>query len=356
VYTTTAPVLQADNGNNAWTTILNELLALRMMEGSSRYYYGVVRTAYQSGTAGMGFIGGTAHTAIGWDYLPSGAAVMGHEVGHNMGRLHAPCGAVLGPDPAFPYPGGTIGVWGLEVNGLLLKAPSTPDLMGYCQPTWVSDYNWAAMVAYRQAGPNNSVAEGQWGSETAGVVPEQEEELLIWGRITADKIILEPAFRVAGRIGSGPASGPNRVELLREDGSVLRAEGFEAPEVGDLPGDGRERHFAFRLPLGNDAGRIRGLRVRSGSLVAERWSGGEAGPGGAAPGDPRPEVSRLAPGRIAVRWDAARFPMVVVRDPASGRVLSFARGGDAAVWVGGNEVDLQFSDGVRGLERRARLR
>src|SRR3972149_5870427 len=121
------------------------------------------------------------------------------------------------------------------------------------------------MGAYRRAGPNSVVADG------AG------EGLLVWGRIPADEIILEPAFRVAGPGGAGPTTGPNRVELLGEDGSVLRAGSFEAPEVGDLPGDGRERHFAFRLPLGDDAGRIRGLRVRSGGLVAERWSGGEAG-------------------------------------------------------------------------------
>ncbi|MGQ0704511.1 MAG: CARDB domain-containing protein, partial [Gemmatimonadales bacterium] len=156
VYTTTAPALQGNNSNNAWNTVLAELLALRTADASTRYYYGVVKVNYASGTAGMGYVGGGARTAIGWDYLPSGSRVMAHELGHNMGRLHAPCGPVGGPDPNYPYSGGVIGAWGLNLNGLVLKPPTTADVLGYCQPVWVSDYNWRAMVAYREGGPNNA--------------------------------------------------------------------------------------------------------------------------------------------------------------------------------------------------------
>ena len=174
-YTTTAPVLQNDNANGAWGTILSEVLALRSTDGNSRYYYGVVKTSYGSGVAGMGYVGGTARTAIGWDYLPSGKGVMAHELGHNMSRLHAPCSGVSGPDPGYPYAGGKIGMWGLDVTTLALKSPATyVDLMGYCSPAWVSDYNWNAMVTYRQGGPNNAPPSGGTG---AG--------LLVWGRITA---------------------------------------------------------------------------------------------------------------------------------------------------------------------------
>jgi hypothetical protein len=103
-YTTTAPVLQSNNGNGAWGTILSEMLAVRTGDVSTRYYYGVVKTNYGSGVAGMGYVGGSARAAIGWDYLPSGNHVMAHEVGHNMGRQHAPCGGWRVPIPASPMP------------------------------------------------------------------------------------------------------------------------------------------------------------------------------------------------------------------------------------------------------------
>ncbi len=73
-YTTTAPVLQSNEANGAWGTILSEMLAVRAGDGSSRYYYGVVKTTYGSGVAGIGYVGGSARVAVGWDNLPSGAS------------------------------------------------------------------------------------------------------------------------------------------------------------------------------------------------------------------------------------------------------------------------------------------
>jgi len=336
VYTTTAPVLQSDNANNAWTTILSEILALRTLDGSTRYYYGVVHTTYSSGTAGMGYVGGSARTAIGWDHLPSGSRVMAHEVGHNMGLLHAPCGGVLGSDPSYPYTNGAIGVWGLQLNGLVLKSPTLPDFMGYCQPNWVSDYHWSGMMTYRQGGGPSA---GQGGGQG----------LLVWGRITPLGVVLEPAFQVP--LGPVPTDGgPNQVELLRADGSVLRSARFEAPEIGDLPG-APERHFSVVVPLGTDPTALAGLRVRTAAGIAERKA--VAGPDA----DPQPAVTRVDSDRIAVRWNASRYPMVLVRDAATGRVLSFARGGHAVLWsrAGVEELNLQFSDGVQTVLRRERV-
>jgi hypothetical protein len=148
----------SDNANGAWGTILSEVLALRSGDASARYYYGVVRTGYSSGIAGMATWAAARTPAIGWDRLPSASGVMAHEVGHNLGRSHAPCGGAGGPDASYPHPGGSIGVWGLDVAALLLKNPATHyDLMGYCDPDWVSDFNWSAMVAFREGGPDNSV-------------------------------------------------------------------------------------------------------------------------------------------------------------------------------------------------------
>jgi len=336
-YTTTAPVLQSNNANGAWGTILSEVLALRSTDGNSRYYYGVVKPSYGSGVAGMGYVGGSARTAIGWDYLPSGKGVLAHELGHNLNRLHAPCGGVSAPDPGYPYTGGMIGMWGLDVSTLTLKNPATyVDLMGYCSPAWISEYNWSEMIAYRQGGPDNAPSSGGAG---AG--------LLVWGRITGAGVVLEPAFRVAAA-GRAPSPGGHRLELLASDGSLLRATAFGADDVADLPG-GAEQHFAFVVPLDAALERdLAGVRVHAAGRAASRLAT-------VATADPSPDLTRPNARQVDVRWDAVRYPMVVVRDAASGEIISFARGGAARLWTRGTNFELHFSDGVKSVVRHRQL-
>jgi hypothetical protein len=44
--------------------------------------------------------------------------------------------------------------------------------------------------------------------------------------------------------------------------------------------------------------------------------------------------------------------MALVRDPGTGAVLSFARGGDAVVTARAGDVEVILSDGVRGVSQR----
>ena len=85
---------------------------------------------------GVGFFGVAAtETAI-------------HEVGHEHGRNHAPCGTSSGLDEAFPHSMGEIGTWGYDlVTGELWPPNNTRDVMSYCNPVWVSDYNFKALFA-----------------------------------------------------------------------------------------------------------------------------------------------------------------------------------------------------------------
>src|SRR5690606_6505185 len=122
--------LKADNSNEAWSRVLGEIRALRVAESQTHLYYGVVRTHYTSGVAGIGYVG--FPTALGWDRLPSGAGVAAHELGHNWNRLHSPCGGAGNIDPNYPYAGGSIGVYGYDAALNLLRPPSFTDIMGYC--------------------------------------------------------------------------------------------------------------------------------------------------------------------------------------------------------------------------------
>jgi Peptidase M66 len=69
-----------------------------------------------------------------------------HELGHNLGRYHAPCGQVAGPDRKFPYDGGGIGAWGYSASSKEFFDPDEyTDMMGYCRPQWISDYTYNAL-------------------------------------------------------------------------------------------------------------------------------------------------------------------------------------------------------------------
>jgi len=145
----------------------------------------------------------------------------------------------------------------------------------------------------------------------------------VWGRITASGPVLEPAFVVDAPAGL-PVAGTHRIELLGPAGEILRSIPFRAVEVHDLPG-GREEAFAFVLPLDRGTGiELGAIRLISGGRVVERRVDG-AGPTVSTVSDSR--------GGAIIRWDATRTPMLLIRDGASGQILSFARGGEIRVPV-----------------------
>ncbi len=333
-YVTDAPVLQSGNGNGAWGTILSEVNTLRVTEGTSRYYYGVVKVDYGGGVAGMGYLGWP--TAIGWDKLPSGSGVAAHEWGHNWNRRHAPgCGAG-GPDPSYPYADGKIGIWGLDVGVEALKSPASHyDFMSYCGPDWISDYSYEAILAYRQA----------FGSY--GAPGEPEPSLLIWGRMEGDQIIIEPAFEVTTTPILPAGSGEYRLEAVDQNGAPLLSMAFQpipVPEAGEGAG-----HFAFAIPIRSlDRARISGLRV-SGGGRAPALMGSRIGPEEVAA--PEPELTPRGTSVVEITWDADSFPMAMVRDPATGEVLSFARGGRIILPVSSDEIEVVFSDGLNSSDR-----
>jgi hypothetical protein len=335
-YVTEAPVLQNENQNGAWGTILSEMDALRVAEGSSRHYFGVVKTTYTSGVAGIGYIG--RPTALGWDRQPSGAGVAAHEWGHNWRRRHAPgCGA-SSPDPSYPYASGKIGVYGLDVGSHSLKSPSGYyDIMGYCGPKWISDYTYEAVLEYRQTHDLQAVA--------APVQPA----LVVWGRVEGNRLVLEPAFQVTTIPALPEAPGPYRLEGLDDGGRVLFSLSFQGRAVGD--GDSLDRHFAFAIPLASiPEDRLVSLRLSGGGQPAIVSTASEGPPAAAA--SPEADVVIAPGGDVEVRWNPDTHPMVLIRDPGTGQVLSFARGGSVLISPQGSEIELVFSDRIRSSSVR----
>jgi hypothetical protein len=330
VYTTSAPALDANDNSGAWAQILNETSALQAADGSTDDYVGIVPTTYSSGIAGLGWIG--APSAIAWDKTGSAPGVIAHELGHNFGRAHAPCGNPSGPDANYPYPTARIGVWGLDLPALSLKSPASyADLMSYCSPDWISDYTYTGVLAFRGAGP---------GVQPAGPAGPG---LLVWGRIRDGAVTLEPSFIVQAPARLPARPGPNQIEGLDLAGNRIFSLAFEGTVVPDLPA-GEERQFAFVVPLAAaERDRLTAVRLIGNGMTALRlpFAGLRAGP---APPPARPTARRVGTD-LEVRWDPA-YPLAIIRDGATGEILAMARDGVGRVPAGNASVTVELSEGV----------
>jgi Peptidase M66 len=93
---------------------------------------------------GVGFVDDNTYTTVV------------HELGHAHGLPHAPCvprgGTIDGADAKFPYASAKIGVWGWDARSAKLMSPETNyDVMSYCDPVWISDYNYQKLAARSKA-------------------------------------------------------------------------------------------------------------------------------------------------------------------------------------------------------------
>jgi hypothetical protein len=343
--TTTADTLQDENQNSAWGTILGEIEAIRALENPTHYYYGVAKVSYTSGVAGVAYVSDdfSEQSALGWDYMPTGAAVAAHELGHNWGRNHAPCGGPSGLDNAYPFADGRIGVYGVNVASQTLMSASTSDIMGYCEPKWIGAYTYKAVMSYLISPPPAPVMNNELS---------QAEQLclLVWGHIRNGELVLEPAFQVVTRPRMPRQPGPYSVDATGEDGSKLFSLSFSPRRIADAPGD--HASFVFAVPLSDaQAGRLHTLRLAGRGRQTIRARTPQVGPLPGAAAEPA-QVRRVSGGKVGVRWDARRHPMVMVRDAATGNILSFARGGSVDVVARNRQLDLVFSDGVQSRVKR----
>ncbi|MCY3773565.1 MAG: Ig-like domain-containing protein [Gemmatimonadetes bacterium] len=218
VWTATDPVIYNSND------VLRETKAIRALDGSDRYYLGILRAG-----GGQAELPGTSSVS------DLDAEVIAHEIGHNLSLFHAPCGGAGGPDPHYPYDDGAVGSWGYDFRDGTLVAPGTADLMSYCHPQWISEYGFTRAMHHRGTASRLLAAAGF-----------PRKGLLVWGGVNEEgELELEPGFVVDSAPSVPSRSGPYRLAGLGADGSVLFSADFGMPELGDGPGNA----FAFVLPV-----------------------------------------------------------------------------------------------------------
>lgn len=152
---------------SGWGEALDQMAALHEDDNApaDTYYYGLFQPSDNIGqycgggcVAGIGYVTNTQsfarhqRVALGLSYANvTSAQTMAHELGHNHGRPHSPCGGAAEPDAKYPYAGAKIGWWGFEAPEKLHNPANDTDIMGYCNNQWVSDYVyrlWTERVAF----------------------------------------------------------------------------------------------------------------------------------------------------------------------------------------------------------------
>lgn len=247
-----------------WSRLLSELRNVAIADKSNRYYYGFVHPGYSSGVIGIGYVG--LQYAVGWDAYPatpytndSAAWVMAHEIGHNFGRGHAPCGA-SNTDPSYPYTNAALGTWGFMASAGILMSPSAyKDVMSYCNPQWISDYTYTGIQDFLEQKPS-----------LAASVSAQRNQLVLFisGRIQGSQTALEPLLRLES-VPNLPQAGPYTLRYQTASGwQTVPFSTYQVAPPHTLQTPTPEEHFAFTLP---NPGEVLGLEIwRGSSLLLKR--------------------------------------------------------------------------------------
>ena len=291
-------------------SLFGELAALRASEGGTGYYYGVA--------ANLGSVSGRGQRP-GWVSigLAGRTTTLAHEVGHNLSLRHAPCGGAGGVDQAFPYPDGSIGVWGYDFgDGSTVPPDRGKDIMTYCHSwPWLSDYYFEKVIDHRA-----QLAEDTASAQSASANPPADM-LVLRGGIVDGELWIEPAFSMHTAARLPEARGPYRIQGTGSDGRPLFSLDFTPREDGH-----GGMHFFFTLPIEAD------------------WE------------NALERITLTGPEGVAFLDQADERRITVVTEPGTGRLRAILRDWEGALPDALRDVaDLEVSM-TRSLREAVRLR
>ena len=339
-----------------WTQVLQELDAARVVSADPTvHWYGVVNPPAGfnfTQFGGFGYIpldpissGPGTRTALGvrtnWFFNQTQARdLLAHELSHNFGRRHTPCGGPSSIDPSYPRPDGRLGetmhdvwAWASAVTPALQQVNATTgDIMGYCFPGWSSSYTYKGIISGRGTGSSIVGAALQ--------VVRREPVLVVQGTVASNGTpTLDYPLSLIGAPTQPDAGGEYRLEGLDETGGVVFTHRFRPSDVDHSD----VRLFTIALRLDAVTSRARVLRV-SGSRGTVSLGAAAA----ATQADVRPSGSNA----ISVSCGDATA-RVAVQDEITGDVLGIGRGPIRIVGARARRLAVSCANGV--MPRRALL-
>lgn len=184
----------------------------------------------------------------------------------------------------------------------------------------------------------------------------EHDAVLVRGWIGAAAADLEPVIpTMAPPSFSGAGAGPYRLRGLDDDGGILFELRFGEELLASIAGR-PGHHFMLVAPVGPRGS----LALAAVELDAAdgreavrraRWSA-EA----LLEALTEVRISSLGDDRMHVTWDAERFQLLQLRDPATGAILALDRDGEVTVPGAGGELEVALSDGVRSAAAQLRTR
>jgi trimeric autotransporter adhesin len=385
------------------SNVLGQVEQLRQQEAPSTFYYGLVPSSVDNATTGGGKYVGLGHindpsfpstqwltSAVGWDdrtqpitfpedpfsiTWENWEVTMIHELGHVHSRHHAPCGGAAGPDPSYPYAGGTMGIQPMYASqytdttpGSIAEPTTTPggtvlynSVMGYCPGAWFSDYDYSFVQAFAEAhskayvqNVSGAVAPSAAGAAASATPTE------IWtysGTITTTGVRMNPVH-----IGSGtptPLDGVHGTHVLR-----LHLTSGGTIDVPLLPielGDGEADHAKSFFVSVAAPGHVESVEVlhEGKGLVAKGLSGSALRTVNKDLHHPIPESAIIDKGRLLVTWDAGTEPYLTVvhvaqnqtRTVVANRLTGGAASIDVHQYAHGGHFEISTSSEIGGTLR-----
>lgn len=234
--------------NDPWA-LIDKLLEVKVLDGVSHstVYYGLVSSGATGGEScnggGLaGMAGGRSRVSFGGFNSPRTAA---HEIGHNFGLPHAPCGGAADPDPDYPYPNGSTGYPVYQVAGHLVVAPRAPDFnkdeMGYCAGYGFSDYNYEKLF-------EDQLVNGD--PLAAGSIVDA---LYVRVSLNGDKLDLLPTYRIRSELSTLPDKSDYAVQLRDSQGQVIAVYSLRVIEGEENGIKGKAVQAMLPLPDGEVA-------------------------------------------------------------------------------------------------------
>ncbi|MCH9693202.1 MAG: hypothetical protein K0U72_01725 [Gammaproteobacteria bacterium] len=337
-----APLVVTDGVGNP-CDVLDDVDILREADGnngSGIFYYAIIQRGPGGGIVGCaytpGYVGaGLSASDRGIDDTRETTA---HELGHNFSLPHAPCGGPRGPDPNFPYSDGSIGVWGHNVftGDSFSPAGRVKDLMTYCNPVWISDYNFDKIIRRRLS----TDARVQRPSAAS-------RSLMVRGSIENGQVRIETVIEIE-QPPSVPQPGQYELVVYDQSGGEPMRVSFDAKELDHST----VQHFLVRVPVADNL--LTMLQVeKRGQLMAERRASSR-GSASAKPGVT--EATLESDGRVRLVWDKTAYQTAIIRAGVGGDVVAIDRSGTVVFRSASDVISVTLSDGLNSFKKVVQIR